>query len=78
MPSQILQFHIEILGIDNATVEQRKLDLLKSLADAIKHIQNSSIQYDHKQIYIKSSFASNLELFEKFPKEEENQNNNEK
>lgn len=69
MPKQILEFKIEISGNNDSKLESRKLELLQLLAKAISGVQLHTDQYDAagNRVTLKTSFASNLDLFKELP-----------
>jgi len=74
---QSLELRIEISGTIEADLENRKLDLLTGIAKALKEVQSNSRQYDGSgRVTIKSSFASNLDLFKELPNSLQNENEN--
>lgn len=75
MAKQILELRIELTGINDSNIENRKLDLLTGIAKILKEVQSNSRQYDGSgSVTVKSSFASNLDLFKELPNSLETEN----
>jgi hypothetical protein len=72
MAKQSLELRIEFSSSSEQNIEMRKLELLASIASVIRTVQENSRKGDSTNSYsnivtLKSSFASNLDLFTELP-----------
>jgi len=64
---QSIEFRVVLTGSSDSTLERRKLELLTSIAAAVKLVQENTNKSDTYPATLKTSFASNVDLFNDLP-----------